>query len=50
MEDYPKDVYRVRVGDWDMDVRTLLNVHFIIIFQANFFMTGQRFGGANVQD
>ena len=21
MEDYPKDVYRVRVGDWDMQVR-----------------------------
>jgi secreted trypsin-like serine protease len=20
MEDYPKDVYRVRVGDWDMQV------------------------------
>ena len=21
MEDYPRDVYRVRVGDWDMEVR-----------------------------
>ena len=20
MEDYPKDVYRVRIGDWDMQV------------------------------
>ena len=20
MEDYPKDSYRIRVGDWDMDV------------------------------
>ena len=22
MEDYPKDVYRVRVGDWDMQVNS----------------------------
>ena len=49
MEDYPKDVYRVRVGDWDMDVSALPNVHYII-FQANVFLTGQRFGGANVQN
>ena len=49
MEDYPKDVYRVRVGDWDMDVSILLNVHYII-FYANVFLTGQRFGGANVQN
>jgi len=25
MEDYPKDVYRVRVGDWDMQVIWRLN-------------------------
>ena len=49
MEDYPKDVYRVRVGDWDMDVSALPNVHYII-FQANVFLTGQRFGRANVQN
>ena len=24
MEDYPKDVYRVRIGDWDMQVAELL--------------------------
>ena len=26
MEDYPKDVYRVRVGDWDMQVSRVGNI------------------------
>ena len=25
MEDYPKDVYRVRIGDWDMQVTSRLS-------------------------
>ena len=37
MEDYPKDVYRVRVGDWDMDVSDLPNDHFSSFLKLMFF-------------
>ncbi len=32
MEDYPKNVYRIRVGDWDMQVRSfeMITYHFYI--------------------